>query len=226
MILGQALEKATGESMADLLQEKVLDPLGLDNTKPNLTAEIPEPVLHAFTGERGPFLNVPADQPFYEESTCWNPSWTINHGAIQTSNIADLHDSRRRGRHRRVAVARVVQGDDHDRPTRQDVQRRRLSDVPAVGDDQTYGLGVWVIGTGDWIFQNPLFCGYAAVNAYLPSKKIAIAVTTTWASEAWAPDSPAIQNGSDVLWRKIGAVLATPDNAPPQTTAALKALVF
>lgn len=30
--------------------------------------------------------------------------------------------------------------------------------------------------TGDWLLQNPLLYGYAAVNAYLPSEQIAIAV--------------------------------------------------
>ena len=45
--------------------------LGID-----ATAAIPEPVLHGYTIERGVF----------EDSTYWNPSWTINHGAIETSS--------------------------------------------------------------------------------------------------------------------------------------------
>lgn len=216
VILGQALEKATGKSMADLLQEKVLDPLGLDNTRPNLTAEIPEPALHAFTGERATFLGVPADQPFYEESTYWNPSWTINHGAIQTSNIWDLHDTAVA-----VGTGKLLKPESYQQMTTTDL-RGKTSRVEGCltcrpfGDDETYGLGVWVIGKGGWLMQNPLFFGYAAAESYLPSEKIAIAVATTWAPEAFAADSPPIQNGSDVLWRKIGAVLASPENAPPQ----------
>ena len=45
---------------------------------PSQTAEIPAPVLHAFTRERGT----------YEESTFWNPPWSLARGAIQTSTQA------------------------------------------------------------------------------------------------------------------------------------------
>ena len=65
-------------------------PWGLTNTVSSLDPEIPSPVLHAFTSERRAFLKIPAGTPFYEESTFWDPSWTITHGAIQTSNIYDM----------------------------------------------------------------------------------------------------------------------------------------
>ena len=42
----------------------------------------------------------------------------------------------------------------------------------------TYGIGVWI--AGNWLVQNPLFSGYAATEAYLPSQKIAIAVAVTF----------------------------------------------
>ncbi len=90
VLLGLALEKATGRPMADLLAERVLRPLGLDRHRPSSTADIPPPALHAFTSERRAALHIPAGTPFYEESTFWNPSWTITHGAIQTTNIGDL----------------------------------------------------------------------------------------------------------------------------------------
>ena len=40
-----------------------------------------------------------------------------------------------------------------------------------------YGLGVLVLN--GWIVQNPSFSGYAAVQAYLPAERLAIAVATT-----------------------------------------------
>ena len=52
VLLGLALEKATGEQMPKLLSEKVLRPLGLTNTVNSLTPEIPAPALHAFSSER------------------------------------------------------------------------------------------------------------------------------------------------------------------------------
>jgi CubicO group peptidase (beta-lactamase class C family) len=91
VILGLALEKITGKNMTALLQEKVLGPLGLNNTTDPGTPAITEPALHAYTSERRQTLKIPAGTPFYEDSTYWNPSWTITHGAIQTTNIYDLN---------------------------------------------------------------------------------------------------------------------------------------
>lgn len=93
VILGLALEKITGQPVTELMQDKVLGPLGLDDTTDPGTAAITEPVLHAFSSERREALHIPPGAPFYEESTYWNPSWTITHGAIQTTNIYDLHDT-------------------------------------------------------------------------------------------------------------------------------------
>jgi CubicO group peptidase (beta-lactamase class C family) len=61
-ILAMALQKITGKSAATLIQERILAPLGLHNTASSLTAEIQQPVLHAFDSERG----------IYEESSFWN----------------------------------------------------------------------------------------------------------------------------------------------------------
>ena len=52
-----------------------------------------------------------------------------------------------------------------------------------------------------------------AIEAYLPSQKIAIAVAATYAPEAF-DDQGNYPNAADPLFRKIGAELA-PDDAPP-----------
>jgi hypothetical protein len=75
----------------------------------------------------------------------------------------------------------------------------------------TYGLGIVV--SGDWLLQNPLFFGYAAVEAYLPSQKIAIAVAVTYDPAAF-DNNGNYQNQADTLFRKIGAEPA-PTDAPP-----------
>jgi len=61
--------------------------------------------------------------------------------------------------------------------------------------------------------QNPMFSGEAAVEAYLPSQKVAIAVAVTYAPEAF-DDQGNYTNQADILFRKIGAELAHND-APP-----------
>ena len=49
VILGLAMEKITGKPMQQLLAERVLGPLGLDNTTDPGTPAITEPALHAYT---------------------------------------------------------------------------------------------------------------------------------------------------------------------------------
>ena len=75
----------------------------------------------------------------------------------------------------------------------------------------TYGMGLVI--SGDWLLQNPMFAGQAAVEAYLPAQRIAIAVAVTYAPEAFSPQGDYV-NAAQVLFRRIGAEVA-PDNAPP-----------
>jgi CubicO group peptidase (beta-lactamase class C family) len=211
VILGLVLEEVTGMPLEDALQEKVLDPLGLTNTKASLTAEIPEPVLHAYSSERRSFFDIPAGTPFYEDSTYWNPSWTISQGAIQTSNIDDLLESAIA-----VGTGELLSEESYQAMTSTDLRGKTTAIEGCVNcrpldEFATYGLGLWI--TGDWMLQNPLFYGYAAVNAYLPSEKIAIAVAVTYEEEAFDSEGQ-YSNGGDELFRRIGASLA-PDDAPP-----------
>jgi len=79
----------------------------------------------------------------------------------------------------------------------------------------TYGLGFVI--TCDWLMQNPLFGGHAAVEAYLPSQKVAIAVAVTYDPAAFNDAGDYVskdKNGAGVLFRRIGAQLA-PAEAPP-----------
>ncbi|MCQ4122125.1 serine hydrolase domain-containing protein [Rhodococcus tibetensis] len=210
VILGLALEKITGQPMTTLMQDKVLGPLGLDNTTDPGTAAITEPVLHAFSSERREALQIPPGAPFYEESTYWNPSWTITHGAIQTSNIYDLHDTAVA-----IGTGELLSRESYEAMVSTDL-RGKTTTLPGCttcfpqSDDYTYGLGLPIVG--NWLMQNPLFSGYAAAEAYLPSQKIAIAVAVTYDPAAF-DNTGAYKNEADILFRKIGAYLA-PDDAP------------
>ncbi len=211
ILLGLALEKATGEKMSDLLSDKVLSPLGLTNTVASQTAEIPSPVLHAFSSERRQALHIPAKTPFYEESTFWNPSWTITHGAVQTSNIYDL-EATAVG----IGSGKLLRPESYEQMVSTELRGKTRAQPGCntcmeMTEGYTYGLGVVI--SGDWLLQNPMFGGYAAVEAYLPDQKIAIAVATTFAPEAF-DDRGDYSNAAELLFRKIGAEMA-PDNAPP-----------
>jgi hypothetical protein len=81
----------------------------------------------------------------------------------------------------------------------------------ALNDFYDYGLGIII--SGNWLLQNPMFFGYAAVAAYLPSERIAIATAVTFEAAAF-DDQGNYHNAADTIFRKVGAELA-PDEAPP-----------
>ncbi|HEX9177957.1 MAG TPA: serine hydrolase domain-containing protein [Mycobacterium sp.] len=205
LLLGLALEKLTGEDMPKLLSDKVLKPLGLSQTANSDTPEIPSPVLHAFSAERGK----------YEETTFWNPSWTITHGAIQTTNIYDL-EATARG----IGSGRLLSPESYKQMVSTDLRgkTRAQPGCPTCAEQNdiyTYGLGVVI--SGNWLLQNPMFAGYAGVEAYLPSQKMALAVVTTFTEQAFDAQGN-YDNEADTLFRRIGAELA-PGDAPPHPPA-------
>lgn len=215
VLLGLALEKATGQAMPTLLSQKVLDPLGLKNTSNSFTPNIPDPVLHAFSSERRAALGIPAGTPFYEESTFWNPSWTITHGAIQTTDIYDLAATAEG-----IGSGRLLSHESYQRMISPQLRGKTTAlsgcaTCAVQNDVYTYGLGIVV--SGSWLLQNPLFSGYAAVEGYLPSRKIAIAVAVTYDQDAFDASGD-YTNAADTLFRKIGAEMA-PDDAPPPPPA-------
>jgi hypothetical protein len=186
--------------------------LALRNTlDPGGTPAIAPPVLHAFSSERRQSLGIKAGTRFYEESTYWNPSWTITRGAIQTTNIHDMATSAEA-----IGTGRLLSPESHRlqiAPTLLGFGRpiKGCATCATLSDFYTYGIGI--VLSGPWLLQNPLFSGQAGVMAYLPSQKIAIAVAVTFDEEAFDP-SGAYGNSADDIFREIGAYLA-PDEAPP-----------
>ncbi|BBZ10289.1 serine hydrolase domain-containing protein [Mycobacterium branderi] len=192
VLLGMALEKATGTELPKLLGDKVLVPLALINTANSYTPQIPVPTLHAFSSERRRALKIPAGTPFYEDATFWNPSWTMPRGAVQTTNVYDL-EATAVG----IGSGKLLSPESYK---------------AMVTPDHGYGLGIVV--SGKWLLQHTTFAGESAVEGYLPSQKIAIAVAVTYDSNAF-DDQGNYRNEADGLFRKIGAELA-PNDAPPE----------
>jgi CubicO group peptidase (beta-lactamase class C family) len=213
VILGLILSKITKLPLDVALSRMVLRPLGLKNTVASIKPPIPLPALHAYSGERGPFFNISLKAHFFEESTYWNPSWTLAHGAIETTDVADMT---------RTAIGigsgRLLsrssyreQIDPHigfGRPAPKTCER-------CMSLNRYYGYGIGLVTNGNrgqWLLQNPLFAGEAAIESYLPSQRISIAIVTTFKPTAYNAQgnlSPYWQ----VLWAKIGKVLA-PRDAP------------
>ena len=207
VILGRALEAISGKPLDVLLQESVLDPLGLANTVAATTAAIPAPVLHAFTAERRAPLGIPAGTPFLEESTFWNPSWTLAAGAIQTTDIRDMATSAEA-----IGAGTLLSPSSHAAQIDPGLLGfgAPLEGCPNCHTlDETYNYGLGVVLHGDWILQNPLFAGYGGTMGYLPGQKIAIAVATTF-DEASYDDQGEYRHGnaSQHVFASIAALLA------------------
>lgn len=215
VILGQVLEESTGKPMDLLMQEYIFAPMGLTDTDGPSTPEIRQPVLHAFSSERRQALGIDPSIPFYEESTYWNPSWTITHGAIETTNIYDMATTAVA-----VGTGSLLSPESHQAQVGPNLvgfgaALPGCSTCRRLETNFNYGLGVWI--KGSWTLQNPLFSGYAGIEGYLPSKKIAIAVANTYEEQSFDDQGNyKYGNASEKIFDAIGAYLA-PDDAPPGT---------
>src|SRR5215212_10267542 len=213
VILGQALEKITGQPLDVALQEQVLGPMGLRNTVAWSTPQITEPVLHAFSAERRQALGIPKGTPFLEESTYWNPSWTFAQGAIQTTDIVDMATTAEA-----VGEGTVLSPQSHQAQVAPDLLGfgKPLAGCPACHTlNETYNYGLGAVLSGDWILQNPLFAGCGAVAGYLPAEKIAIAVATTFNEGAFDDQGNYKYSSHQEIFGAIGAHLA-PDHPLPK----------
>lgn len=211
VLLGRALEVMTGQPMATLMQQRILDPLGLRNTT---GSAIPDPVLHAYTSERRESLGIAPSIRFYEESTFWNPSWTLAKGAIQTTNIFDMAASA-------IAIGEgtLLSPASH---AEQITPKLIGFGTPLEGcaschtltEAFSYGLGV--VLRGPWILQDPIFSGFAVTEGYLPSHKLAIAISVTFSEASFDKSGSSIHgNASTMVFDEIAAALV-PDNATPK----------
>lgn len=179
VMLGSILEKVTGQSYATLLQQLILNPLGLRNTAYASTAEIQAPVLHAFTSERGS----------YEDSTLWSPSWTSFSGQIN-SNVCDLTTWEQAfGTGALLTPASLA-------------MITATTNVGNGGNTPSLYFGLGTIVNHGWLIANGNFFGWHTATAYYPPEQIALAVTET--EEPKTTNAAAVS--ADIL-RQMSSVL-------------------
>ncbi|RYF78242.1 MAG: class A beta-lactamase-related serine hydrolase, partial [Comamonadaceae bacterium] len=213
VILGLAIERITGRPMHELMQDKVLGPLCMTHTTDPRSPAITAPVLRAFTGERRAALGIAPGQPFYEESTLWDPSWTITQGAVQVTDLYDLHTS---------AIAfgsgLLLSPASHAAQVSTSLRGRTtfVDGCPTCfPHSERYAFGLGVVLKGNWILQPPLFGGYSAVAAYHEGRRVAIAAAVTYAPSAVDDDGEyRLGNESETLFGSIARVLL-PEDPPP-----------
>jgi CubicO group peptidase (beta-lactamase class C family) len=212
VILGMALDKINGQPLNQVLQDRVLGPLGLTNTTDPGSPVVAEPVLHAWDSEQRAVYSIPPNLPFYVDSTYWDTSWSLSKGAIETTNIHDMDTT---------AIA-VGNGKLLSPESFQAMTNTKMRDQggPTPGCNQcfrgvdayTYGMGVVI--KGHWLLQDPLVNGYSALEAYLPSQRIAISLVVTFAEDAFNKTTGSYPNEAVPIFEQIGAKLA-PNDAPP-----------
>jgi CubicO group peptidase (beta-lactamase class C family) len=211
MILGEILAEIGGKPLATLLSEKVHGPMGLTGTVESQTSAVPSPVLHAFTSERREALGIPAEIPFYEESTFWNKQWGTPMGANETTTIDDMATSAVA-----VGTGSLLSRSSYEAMTGPNLVGFGSADpscAPACRPMTTeFNFGLGVARTGSWLFQGPSLSGYSATMAYLPSQEIAIAVVVTFLPAAYDAQGNNASSASSIF-RSIGELMA-PDDAP------------
>jgi CubicO group peptidase (beta-lactamase class C family) len=185
VILSKVLRAVTGKPVASLMRKRIFAPLGLRETEISRLPAIPEPVLHAYTSERGP----------YEDSTFWSPSWTIGDGTVMTSTIGDMTRTAQT-----IGEGRLLSR----RARRQQFAPSTLG-LPGMSRRLYYALGLVV--TGGWRLQNPMLNGYTGVMAYLPPRKLSVVVVTSTGERASLDDI----NYSTLIFSRIAQYLA-PDH--------------
>src|SRR2546425_726008 len=185
MILGEILGKIGNKPLDVLLREKVLEPMG---------------------------LKIPANIPFYEESSFWNSQWGTPIGANQTTTIDDMVTTAVK-----VGTGALLSKSSYEAMTGPHLVgfgKKQDNCAPSCGTQtNVYNYGLGIVRSGSWLLQNPMLGGYSATEAYLPSKKIAIAVFVTYAPGAFDSQGN-YKNSSDTLFRSIGTYMA-PDDPPP-----------
>jgi CubicO group peptidase (beta-lactamase class C family) len=205
VILGQVIEQVTRMPLAQAMRQYILDPMDLKQTQSFITPQIPEPVLHTFSSERRSELHIPAGVPFYEESTFWNPSWTTAEGAIQITDITDMSKSMEA-----VGTGKLLSRESLAAQVSPNLVGFGKADPHCsacyrMSEALNYGLGVVI--RGPWITQTKSFAGCGATVGYLPSKKLTVAVATTYSPKAFDDDG-GYKNVSDKVFAALGNALA------------------
>lgn len=153
-ILGEVMERATGKSMAELYKTNILDPMGLTNTHYTRNQEMPQPVLHAFTKDRG----------VYEDCTYYNPSWGSHAGAL----MSNLHDIGKWG---------PIFGEGKLLSAASWAEMTAPTTLGGNKPDLRFCNG-FVYANG-WYIQNPSMNGYSGGFGYNPATGVTLMVAAT-----------------------------------------------
>jgi D-alanyl-D-alanine carboxypeptidase len=160
-LLGEVLEQASGKAMAELLQERIFDPVGMDRSSVHVTNEIGTPVMHAYYADRG----------FYEDSTFWNPTWARNSGNMNAP-VVDVAKW----------VLALNRGELLTEPAFTQQFAPNTAGLASFTDQTYFTYGMVLIN--GWIFGNPGLQGYEGFIAQQRDPEVSVVIYATKANGA------------------------------------------
>ncbi|MET3984841.1 serine hydrolase domain-containing protein [Streptomyces sp. PvR034] len=157
ILLGLVVEKQSGQTLADFVQEHVLTPAGMHKTLFPKGAEFPEPHAQGYTMQTA--------SGKVEDSADWNPSWGWAAGAM-ISTLDDL----------RIWAPTVATGvfPDGKPMVGAATQKERIDTIKTTIPGAGYGLGIFRVQ--GWTGHNGSLPGYESLTIYLPEAKATLVV--------------------------------------------------
>jgi D-alanyl-D-alanine carboxypeptidase len=184
LILQQVIEKVTGRTAGELLQEDIFDAVGMDGSTAAFDANWPSPVLHGYSDERG----------VWEDVTHWSPTWTYTAGGVG----ANQEDVRR--------FLDALGDGSLLSPGFHDLQFAPTTVGLGPWTDEQY----WAMGfleLDGWVFLNPGLSGYFGAGGTIPEEGWTMVVYTT-ASQGGDQSAPTATD----IFRQFTAVV-TPEHS-------------
>jgi D-alanyl-D-alanine carboxypeptidase len=153
ILLGLVIEKVSGLPLHEFLEQRVIQPLELEDTSFPTDNAFPQPHAQGYTQATPDGSETVA--------TDWNPSWGWAAGAM-VSTLDDL-----RTWARAVATGTLLEPE---------TQAQRLETVTPPGFNPEAGYGLGIFDAEGWIGHNGSLPGYQSLTLYLPEHHLTLVV--------------------------------------------------
>ena len=171
VLLGLVLEQVSGKPIGDLYRERIIEPLGLQQTSfPNADPTLPDPHPQGYTlqgQDGGELLNA----------TDWNPSWGWTAGAM-ISTVEDM-----------LVYGRALGTGEGLLPPEQQAERLNsfMGGPPPLSADKDYGIGL--VNDHGWLGHTGELPGFNTAVYYHPELDATVVVEVN--SDIPSGDCPA-----------------------------------